>query len=57
MRHIITPEERGHRKPLSDTEKTKCFTIRLRESTHKFLRKAGSRKVRKFLEGVNLENL
>ena len=49
MRHIITPEERGHRKPLSDKEGSKVYGIAVVKSTHDRLAKAGTEKVREHL--------
>ncbi len=49
-RHIITDKERGHRKPLSSTEKTVTYTVKMPESLRAACKKAGPDKVRSVLD-------
>lgn len=48
--HIIAPEERGHRKPLSESEETVSYTIKMPVSLKQKCIKLGSVWVRKILK-------
>jgi len=48
--HIITPEERGHRAPLSDEGPSVNFIVRVPASWREALKKAGADAVRKRLK-------
>lgn len=49
MRHIITPEQRGHRAPLSKDEPTEQYSIKVVRSLRKKLVALGAEKVREIL--------
>lgn len=49
-RHTITPDERGHRKPLSKTEITVRYDIKMPESLKEKCIKNGANWVRKILK-------
>jgi hypothetical protein len=49
-RYKIKPEERGHRKPLSSSEKTVIFTIRMPKSLKEKAVKLGTDKVRQMIK-------
>jgi len=54
--HIITEDERGHRKPLSESEKTVSYTIKMPKSLKEKCIKLGSNWVRKILKQAKKEH-
>ena len=51
MRYVIKDHERGHRKPLSNNEKTCKITTYLKESSFKYVKKrGGSKYIRSLIE-------
>ena len=53
--HKITPEKRGHRPPLSPTEDTVHYSVRVVRSTKERLLKAGAKRVRAMLDAFAKE--